>query len=60
VNRMQWLSVWGFNSSQTPLKTTIHLVCALPKVATKLVVKGSLAIFPRPLRPAAYEAQLST
>jgi len=52
MNRMQWLSVWGFNSSQTPLKTTIHLVCALPKAAAKFVVKGPLAIFPRPLRPA--------
>ena len=52
MNRMQWLSVWGFNSSQTPLKTTIHLVCALPKAAAKLAVKVPLAIFPRPLRPA--------
>ncbi len=52
MNRMQSLWVWGFNSSKTSLKTTIYLMCALPKVAAKLVVKGSLAIFPRPLRPA--------
>lgn len=49
MNRMQWLSVWGFNSSQTSLKTTIQLVRALPKAAVQLAVKVPLAIFPRPL-----------
>jgi hypothetical protein len=52
MNRMQWLSVWGFNSSQTSLKTTIQLARALPKAAVQLAVKLPLAIFPRPLRPA--------
>ena len=52
MNRMQWLSVWGFDSSQTSQKTAIHLVCALPKAAVKLAVKVPLANFPRPLRPA--------
>ena len=52
MNRMQWLSVWGFNSSQTSLKTTIQLVRAMPKAALQLAVRVPLAIFPRPLRPA--------
>ena len=52
MNRRQWLSVWGFNSSQTSLKTTIQLVSALPKAAMQLAVKVPLAIFPPPLCPA--------
>ena len=52
MNRMQWLSVWGFNSSQPSLKTTIQLVRALPKAAVQLVVKVPRAIFPQPLCPA--------
>jgi hypothetical protein len=51
MNRMQWLSVWGFDSPKT-LRTTIQLVRALPQAAVQLAVKVPLAIFPRPLRPA--------
>ena len=52
MNRMQWLSVWGYNSPKTTLKTTTQLVHALPQAEVQLAVKVPLAIFPRPLRPA--------
>jgi len=57
MNRMQWLSVWGVNSSQQSLKTTIQLVRALPKAAVTLAVTLPLAILARPLlRPVVWQS----
>ena len=52
MNKQQWLSVWGFDYAQPPLKTAIRLLCTLPNEAVKLASKVPLTIFPPPLRPA--------